>query len=478
MIACATTEDYARALEAMAGTRPDVLLVNPNRRSRRNADASHIKGPRPRQPLGLAYTAAFLDRDGIRARLLDASILGWTAEQTAAFVLRAAPALVVVSTTQLDRWQNPDLDLSEVFALIEGLEGFPVMVEGTHGTVTPDWVFGKCRAQWVVRGEPEITTLEAVRAIRAGGDLSAVPGLSWRTPAGIRSNPDRRFDEPLDGYPFPAYGDLPMRLYRYTLDDLPPPFSLMLTSRGCPISCTFCLKAMMPKGIRFRTPSNVVEEMRHLAAMGIRSVYFQDWEFAANRSRAKEVCRAIAAAGLSLRWGCSCRVADLDDALVELMVAARCVVVNVGFETGSQRMLDSVGKHVKIPQVEAGLAACRRHGLRIRFFGLVNLPGETPETIAESADFLVRHDMDVVNPNTPIPYPGTQLHATIGRDVPWDEVEGFSGRVGTGMAPEEADRSFHGALYRRRYGRFYPASPRFVKQVLWPKVRRRLALPF
>jgi radical SAM superfamily enzyme YgiQ (UPF0313 family) len=474
-----TPEEYARALEAMAGSAPDLLLINPNRRTQVNARASHIKGSRPRQPLGIAYTAATLRKGGVSVRLMDASILHWTVAQTADLVRRIRPRFVCVSTTQLDRWQNPDLDLTEVFALINavaGGEGLPVIVEGTHGTVTPQWIFEKCRASSVIRGEPELTTLETMQALLSGKPLDGIAGLSWREDGVVRSNPDRRFDKPLDEYPFPAYDDLPMQLYRYTLeDDLPAPFTLMLTSRGCPISCTFCLKAMMPKGIRFRSPANVLEEMRLLKTLRIRSIYFQDWEFAANRPRAREVCQALAGADLGLRWGCSCRVGDLDDTLVDLMVKAGCVVVNVGFETGSQKMLDAVEKHVTIQQVETGLAACRKFGLKLRFFGLVNLPGETLETIEESTAFLARHGMDVVNPNIPIPYPGTKMYAAMGKEVPWDRVEDESGRVNTVLSPEQASAAFWTSLHRQRYGRLFRLNPFYLGKVVWPKVRRRLA---
>ncbi len=457
----------------MAGSAPDLLLINPNRRTRANARSSHIKGSRPRQPLGIAYSAAMARKAGVNVRLMDASILRWPAQHTADLVRRIRPRFVCVSTTQLDRWQNPDLDLTEVFALINALEGLSVIVEGTHGTVTPQWIFEKCSANYVIRGEPELTTLALVQALLSGAPLDGIAGLSWRENGAVRSNPDRRFDKPLDEYPFPAFDDLPMRLYSYTLEeDLPAPFTLMLTSRGCPISCTFCLKAMMPKGIRFRSPANVVEEMRFLGTLGIRSIYFQDWEFAANRARAREVCQALVDAKLGVRWGCSCRVGDLDDTLVELMVKAGCVVVNVGFETGSQKMLDAVEKHITIQQVETGLAACRRFGLKLRFFGLVNLPGETRETIEESTAFLVKHGMDVVNPNIPIPYPGTKMYAAMGKEVPWDRVEYESGRVNTVLSPEQASLAFWTSLHRRRYGRFHRLNPLYLGKVVWPKIRR------
>jgi len=326
----------------------------------------------------------------------------------------------------------------------------------------------------VVRGEPELTCLEVVGNILAGSqDFSKIAGLSWRKDKKIIHNQDRVFNINLDDYPLPDYESLPMHLYSYSVVDLPEPFSIMLTSRGCPGQCVFCLKAMMPGKYRARSAVNVFSEIEYLVDnFAIKSIYFQDWEFLIDKQRVKDLCQMLINADIDLRWGCSVRATSLDSEVISLMKKAGCVLINFGFESGSAEILRVSQKGVSLEKVKEVVKMCRQQGINIRSFCLANLPGETKKTLKESAEFIVQNKLNVPRINTPIPYPGTKLAQMVDCNS-WERALELSGKVNTEMDPETARKLIKKYIWQGKFGKFY-----FLDQRFWRYIFRILEEKF
>jgi len=445
----------------------DVLLVNPLMESELNRAFAHIHIHRPRPPLGLASATAWLRRDGLKARTIDAASFGFGPGETAAIVRAFAPRHLVLTTAQADRWQNPDLDISaatEVMTKVRETHLGKIILLGPHGSATPAWTLHKTKADAVVRGEPERTLLALIKALDQGASLEEVPGVAWLEGGLTReSGAPAVFDDDLDGYPRPAFEDLPMTRYEYTAEALRGPYSSLLTSRGCPARCVFCLKTMMPGRWRAMSGPRVVEEMAHLReTYGVESIYFQDWEFLHDKARVLEMARLIRERGLELRWGFSSRASNLvDPELLESLARAGCVLINCGYETGAQALLNAAKKGVKLDSARQAVENCRRAGIELRLFGLVNLPGEKLSTIRQSVRFLTRAGTEIVHPNLPIPYPTTKLWEQSGAPLDWEKVGRYEGRVGTRLKPRLALFYFKHLNRNRRFGRGYLFRPRF-----------------
>ncbi len=457
--------EYYRGL-ALREPGPDVLLVNPLMLSEVNRAHAHIHTHRPRPPLGLASAAAWLIREGYSARVVDAAMMDFATPETAEVIRGFNPRKIVLTSAQSDRWQNPDIDISAAVELIGALKemGFgPIILLGPHGTATPEWTLRRTGADFVVRGEPERTLTELIKALDAGTDLMKVPGLAWMEEGAYRESDPRSFDDDLSEYPIPAFDQLPLTRYQYSEETLPKPFTSMLTSRGCPARCIYCLKTMMPAKWRGQSAARILGEMEYLKdRFSIRSIYFQDWEFLTDRKRVAELCRLLVEKKLNLRWGFSTRLSFLKDPeFVGLMAGAGCVLINCGYETGAQELLDKVNKGIRLESAFTALENCRAAGIELRLFGLVNLPGETFATIRKSMDFLKKTGSEVVHPNLPIPYPTTRLWELSGQRPDWDRLEGFEGRVQTGIKPALALGYFKHLNRNRRFGRGYPFRPSF-----------------
>ena len=228
----------------------DVLLVNPLMESELNRAFAHIHAHRPRPPLGLASATAWLRRAGLRARTIDAASFRFGPGETAEIIRAFAPRHLVLTTAQADRWQNPDLDISaatELIARVKETYLGRIILLGPHGSATPAWTLHKTGAEALVRGEPERTLLALITALDQGESLEEIPGVAWLEEGLTReSAAPAVFDDDLDDYPRPAFQDLPLTRYQYTAEALQGTYSSLLTSRGCPAKCVFCLKAMMP----------------------------------------------------------------------------------------------------------------------------------------------------------------------------------------------------------------------------------------
>ncbi|PJE57936.1 MAG: hypothetical protein COU81_03475 [Candidatus Portnoybacteria bacterium CG10_big_fil_rev_8_21_14_0_10_36_7] len=331
--------------------------------------------------------------------------------------------------------------------------------------MTPDWVFKNCKVNFIVRSEPELTCTELVKTILSGkNDFGNIEGLSYRYHDKTFHNSDRTFVNDLTDYPFPDYGSLPMHLYRYSTGDLEWPFTIMLSSRGCPGQCVFCLKKMMPSRYRAVSAKKVYEEIKYLVSeFGIKSIYFQDWEFVIDRARVKELCLIlIESTDINITWGCSARASSLDREILTLMKRAGCKLINFGFESGSNKVVGLSQKGVTLSRVTEVANLCRELDINLRAFCLANLPGENRKTLKESAKFIVNNDLNVPRINTPIPYPGTKLAKMVGSNS-WGGALDLAGKVNTVLRPERARKILRNYIWRERYGQLFFVNPKFLR---------------
>ncbi|OGD63374.1 hypothetical protein A2160_02730 [Candidatus Beckwithbacteria bacterium RBG_13_42_9] len=450
--------------------RKKILIINPPIYTKGKIGFDMLVRPRP--PLTLAIIQAILKKD-YNSSLLDASALAYRPEKTIKLILTKKPQILILTSSPLDRWQTPNLFLDSVFSIInEAKKDNPqikVILTGTHGTLTPKWVFDNCQVDYVVHGEPELTVKELVKLITADKEINKVKGISFKKGVKVVTNSPRPALKELDSLPFPAYEDLPLHKYCYTSNDLATPFTTVLSSRGCPFSCVFCLRAMMALPYRVRSPKNVAKELLLLQKkFKVRSVFFQDWEFTIDKKRVEKICQLIKKNKIRIKWGCNARATDLSLNLVKVMKKAGCVRINIGFETGSQKLLKSADKRIMVDDLEKAINICHELKINIGIYLLINLPGETEETLKETAKVLVKNKIDDnFWWNYPIPYIGTELFRQDKRlkNKTWPELSAWAGKVGTEMKTDTARKLLNRFIWQEKYGRLYFLNPSFYNIV-------------
>lgn len=355
-------------------------------------------------PLDLATTAALLEQDGVSVTIVDANAEQLSPQACAARVANAAQ--VFVTSSSLDRWQCPTLDLKPFLETVAAIRATNnrVYVMGSHGTVRPAEILDLTQATAVIRGEPERT----VRDIVSGRPIEDIDGLTRRTREGVVHHPDQP-PVSLDTLPSPALHLLPMAMYRYEV--LGAPFTLFEMSRGCASDCTFCLLKTYGTGVRRKPLDRMLAEIKEaVTTHGVRFAYFIDLEFTVLRQQVIDLCHALIAAQYPLQWCCQTRLDLVDDELLGLMKRAGCRLIHAGVEAGSDRVLEATNKKLTLDQVRDGMRRIHNAGIDTACFFLLGLPGAD----ARDADDLLARAMEL-EPTYPLfhvaaPYPGTAMY--------------------------------------------------------------------
>jgi radical SAM superfamily enzyme YgiQ (UPF0313 family) len=187
----------------------------------------------------------------------------------------------------------------------------------------------------------------------------------------------------------------------------------MITGRGCPNSCIFCLgRKMVGSKIRRRRTKNVLDEMEQITGLGFTRINIADDLFASDKERVKEICAGIKERDLKFSWSAFARVDTVDPEMLEAMAQAGCDSISFGVETGNPEMLKRIKKGIKLEQVQKAVTMCRQAGMLAHASFMVGLPGETKETLAQTAEFAKSLNI-LYGYHYLAPFPGTTVREKI-----------------------------------------------------------------
>ena len=279
---------------------------------------------------------------------------------------------------------------------------------GHHPTIDPELFLRSAGADFVIRGEGELTMAELVEKIAAGmTDYEAIPGLSFVRDSKVIHSRARQLIPDLSILPLPEKENVIFR-DSYRMDD----FSIVMTSRGCPYSCGFCGSGnMWQRKVRYRSVGNVIDEIRHLKkSYGVTNIKFMDDSFSVDRKRVEQLCREMISARLNITWSCLTRVNLIDDRLVRLMKKAGCTKIDLGIESGNPRILAMIDKAITIEQIEKSVKIINRYHIFWAGFFMFGFPTETEREVMDTLSFMKKLKPGWANISIFTPYPGTKLY--------------------------------------------------------------------
>ena len=379
------------------------------REDRCQTPIEHMTTVALRPPIDLLYAAAMFERGGAECRLVDYPGEGLDADRFEADVRAFEPDLVLLSVT------TPGLeDDMRVAARIK--QAFPstvVAAKGAHFNVLDREALERYEGlDLALRGEFE----EACQELAAGRPWPEIAGLTYRDPDGeLVRTADRPFIQNLDALPFPARrlanNDL------YVRPDTGEPQTTLVTNRGCPYNCIFCLANQVAGcNNRKRSVGGIVAEIEECVERhGIRNFLFRSDLFTADRQWLLELCAAIRERGLDVAWSCNSRVDTIDEEMLAQMRAAGCWIVAFGIESGDQALLDRMGKRTTLGKAREAMAMTRRAGVLSSVYFLIGSPWETRETLRANERFAAELDPDVLEIFYIYPFPGTPLYDEVVR---------------------------------------------------------------
>lgn len=278
--------------------------------------------------------------------------------------------------------------------------GIPVVMGGPHATFLPEESL--IYADYVVRGEGEETIIELIEHLESGIPLHDIKGLSYRKGDAYVHNPDRPLIQDLDSAPIPDF-DLVHNWREKT--SIP-----ILTSRGCPFGCRFCVVIQMfGRKYRFKSIDRVIEEIREVASKRSH-IFFVDDNFAADRERTKALLRRMIAEKIHIEWSAQIR-ADVarDTELVNLMAQAGCFMVYVGFESINPQTLSLYNKKQTVDDIVECIKTFKNASINIHGMFVLGGDADDIKTIRSTQKFAKRLDIDSVQFLMLTPIPGTPL---------------------------------------------------------------------
>jgi anaerobic magnesium-protoporphyrin IX monomethyl ester cyclase len=407
----------------------NVVLLNPPFRagfSRPSRSPGVARGGTLYYPIWLSSATGVLEAEGFSVRLLDAVAEKWTLEDVLARIRGFSPRLIVLETS------TPSIfnDVLVAETLKAASPGAFVVLVGTHVSALAEETLRMSEAiDAVARREYDETLKDVAIALRDGVSLESLSGLSFRRGQDIIRNPDRPFIENLDALPFvSATYKKHLDMSRYFFAAARHPMVMIMTGRGCPYRCTFCVYPQTFHGRRYRSrsPENVVSEfewiVEHLPEA--REVGIEDDTFTADRPRAKEICRLLIQKKVRIPWYCNVRP-DLDFETLCLMKEAGCRLVTAGFESGTQAVLEAMDKGLKVERMREFAENARKAGILVHGCIVIGHPGETRETVRASLRFARSLRCDSMQFYPLYVYPGTTAYSRA-KEAGYLETEDFS----------------------------------------------------
>ncbi|HWU39432.1 MAG TPA: radical SAM protein, partial [Candidatus Acidoferrum sp.] len=276
---------------------------------------------------------------------------------------------------------------------------------GPHVTFTAEETFRKFpQVDLIVKGEGEETLKELVPAIESRQDLDEIRGLAYRQNGRIVHTEERPLIENLESLPLPDRALFP--LPRYLAMRVP---ASVLSSRGCPIGCAFCVGyRMMGRRGRFRDPLRVVDEIESACRLGFDEICIDDDLFTRNRAHVTGICDEILRRGLMIKLYIFARVDTVDPALLHVLRGAGCSMICFGLESGNQKVLDNAKKRTTLEKAREAVRMSKDAGIAPLGSFILGLPGETPQTMEDTVSFARSLDIPY-GFHLLAPFPGTQI---------------------------------------------------------------------
>jgi radical SAM superfamily enzyme YgiQ (UPF0313 family) len=355
--------------------------------------------------------------------------------------------------------------------------GAAVMLGGPDPSADPRSYLAAA-ADLVVLSEGELTAAEVVSAFESSGggepfrrSLSRIAGITYLERGRRVTTPAWPLLRNLDELPLPDREaidiDRYLRIWKKTHGRSSLTF---ITSRGCPFQCTWCSKAVFGDGLRKRSVSSVLAEMRLLRERyGVEQFWIADDVFSIDKRWAKSFCRAVVEAGLETPFECETRVDVFDQEVLDLMAAAGCFRIWYGAESGSDRVLREMKKGFDLEEIHRAVGMTRRVGISIGLLLMIGYPNESLADVVASARLLQAVGPDEYGVSVAFPIKGTAFYEKVKGQVEpgleWKKVNDPNLRF-KGRYPHRfywlAARYIHHSLMTRKLWAGRSAHPRLA----------------
>lgn len=383
-------------------------------------------------PLGLAYLAAALERNGHQAIVIDSLAghepptapgpdglyrCGMSEAELVAATLRVKPDLIGLTCAYTVQYRTT----RSLAQAIKRATSTPIVIGGAHCSALPTETLNEGCFDYVVVGEGELPLLALCSHIEHGTSLAGVHGIAYRdTATGSMCETDKEPIKDVNTVAAPARHlfDMPTYIhspYSHNGSTLRMPYATMITSRGCPLKCSFCsVHTIWGRNNRTREPQQVVDEIEYLSKeYGVREIHFEDDMLTLDRKRIIAICRELIDRKLDITWTTpnGVYVNTLNLEMLQAMKASGCYQLALAIESGSESVLRNLmQKHISLKYAREVVKWMRELKMGVYFFLIIGMPGEKEADVLKTVEYAKELLPDEAYFSIATPYPGTPLY--------------------------------------------------------------------
>lgn len=391
-----------------------ILMLNPPflpRFSRFSRSPAVTRSGTIYYPLWHAYATGLLEKEGHRVMLLDAPADGLGKDDCYRIAKGFSPDITAVYTSTPSIYNDVEIAGGIKEILPKGI----TVLTGPHVSALPEESLElDKRVDIVARGEYDLTIADIAKAVEEGEGFETIKGITWRSFAGITSNPDRAFIEDLDSLPFvSSVYKKHLKIENYFYAHCRYPVVSIFTSRGCNAQCSYCVypQQMFGRKQRQRSPENIVAEFEYIEKElpQVKEVLVDDDTFSFDQSHTMRVCELMIKKRIRIPWTAECR-ANLRYETMAMMKRAGCRLIVVGFESADNTVLKNMKKGLSIERMRLFAFEARRAGVMLHACFMAGNKGDNLGTLMESLRFAKEVNADTCQFFPLMVYPGTESY--------------------------------------------------------------------
>ena len=354
--------------------------------------------------VGIAYLTSILKKNGYQVKIYDQGV---EPDIQILFDLIKSYQPNIIGTTGFSYAYGY---LEELIQNIKLVTSTPIIVGGPHVSAINSKILLDTPADFGLRGEGDVSfPLFLSQFFKKTPNYKNIPGLIWKNNQKIIENPKPPYILNLDSLPIPDYNAFNFKLYPCFKEKLIP----LITSRGCPYGCSYCsVRLSMGQCFRPRSAENVFKEIKYWYHKGFRKIDINDDCFTLDLKRAEKICDLIIDNHLNLKIQLynGIRVDCVSQKLLSKLKQVGCIFIAYGCESGSQKIIDKIGKNIKLEQVTQAVNWTNSAGIKNAVNFIIGHPSETYSDALETLSFAKSLNTNFVNFYNLVPYPGTPAY--------------------------------------------------------------------
>jgi radical SAM superfamily enzyme YgiQ (UPF0313 family) len=272
----------------------------------------------------------------------------------------------------------------------------PIIFGGAHATSVPDKVLGHRSIDFVCIGEGEKALSELAGRLEKGSSDFHINNICFKENGKLVLNQPGPLEEDLDSLPFPD-----KEIYYKKLRFIFPGYAI-ITARGCPNSCTYCVNNVLrkvykdkEKYLRRRSVSNVIEELKNAKhKYRPKFIHFCDEVFTYDRSWLRTF-KFPYLREIGLPFACYVSPSSIDAELVALLKDSGCYKVQMGVQTlNTARRKELLGRDYSNEKISWAVMAFKEAGIYLTCDNIFGLPGQDENELSDMARFYLDHKPD------------------------------------------------------------------------------------